>query len=175
MYHYHIIALAMLNRQAQDYLIALTGRGGGATVDFVQVKNLTQNASLTLNGTDVLHLMGVVGINRVIAQSNSDLRIYPNPMYEQSFIEFEAAFSGITTIEIFEITGKLIAQTQNTLHCGKHTFAVSGLSSGIYTLNIKSAASKDDASEASAGCTGSLTANKGINMMEQPEHPIQPG
>jgi hypothetical protein len=47
---------AMLNTQAQDYLISFIGTGGSTTVDSVQVKNLTQNTGLTLNGTDVLHL-----------------------------------------------------------------------------------------------------------------------
>ena len=131
--------LAMLNMQAQDYLISFAGTGGSTTVDSVQVKNLTQNTSLTVNGTDVLHLMGVVGIDQPIAQSNADLRIYPNPANEYSFIEFEATYSGIATIEVFDITGKQFTQTQNMLSCGMHTFTLSGLRSGIYTLRIKSA------------------------------------
>jgi hypothetical protein len=92
------LVLAMLTIQAQDYLISFAGTGGSTTVDSVQVKNLTQNTSLTLDGTDVLHLMGVVGIDQVIAQGNSDLRIYPNPMNEQSFIKFETTSSGTVTI-----------------------------------------------------------------------------
>ena len=58
--------LAMLQTQAQDYLISFAGTGGSTIVDSVQVKNLTQNTSLTLNGTDVLHLMGIVGIDQAI-------------------------------------------------------------------------------------------------------------
>ena len=132
--------LAMLQTQAQDYLISFTGTGGSTIVDSVQVKNLTQNTSLTLNGTDVLHLMGVVGIDQAIEQTSDGLRIYPNPMSEQSFVVFETASSGVATIELCDITGKQVALTQNILPCGRHTFGVSGLSSGIYTLFIKSAA-----------------------------------
>ncbi len=131
--------LAMLQTQAQDYLISFAGSGVSTTVDSVQVRNLTQNTSLTLNGTDVLHLMGIVGIDLASEKSNGDLRIYPNPMDEQSFIEFETASSGIATIELCDIAGKQVDQTQNMLPCGRHTFAVSDLRSGIYTLCIKSA------------------------------------
>ncbi|MEI7982680.1 MAG: FISUMP domain-containing protein [Bacteroidota bacterium] len=130
--------LVPFQTQAQDYLISFTGTGGSTTIDSVQVINLTQNTSLTLNGIDVLHLMGVVGIDPAIAQSNADLRIYPNPMNESSFVEFEPASSGNAILELCDVAGKLVAQTQNMLPCGKHTFKVSGLSSGIYTLSIKS-------------------------------------
>ena len=129
--------LVTFQTQAQDYLISFTGTGGSTTIDSVQVINLTQNTSLTLNGIDVLHLMGVVGIDPAIAQSNADLRIYPNPMNESSFVEFEPASSGNAILELCDVAGKLVAQTQNMLPCGKHTFKVSGLSSGIYTLSIK--------------------------------------
>jgi uncharacterized protein (TIGR02145 family) len=132
------LVLAMLKNQAQDYLITFTGTGVSVNVDSVQVKNLTQNTSLSLIGTDVLHLMGIVGIDQVVKPGNADLQIYPNPMNEQGFIEFETASSGIATIELFDIAGNQVAETQNMLPCGRHTFAAGGLSCGIYTLCIKS-------------------------------------
>ncbi len=129
-----------LKIQAQDYLISFTGTGGSTSVDSVQVRNLTQNTSLTLNGTDVLHLMVVVGIDQTAAQSAAGLFIYPNPMNESSFVEFDAVSSGNATIEVCDITGKQVAQTHNMLPGGRHTFTVSGLTNGIYTLSIVSAA-----------------------------------
>ena len=132
--------LITLQTQAQDYQISFAGSGGSTDVDSVQVRNLTQNTGLTLNGTDVLHLMGIVGIDQAGAQSDSCLHIYPNPMNETSFIEFEAGCSANTTIAILDIAGKPVAETQNMLPCGNHTFAISGLISGIYTLSIRSEA-----------------------------------
>jgi len=131
--------LVTFQTQAQDYLISFAGTGGSTTVDSVQVRNLTQNTSLTLNGADVIHLMGVVGIDQAIEQTSSDLRIYPNPMNEQSFVEFETASSGDATIEVCGITGKQVVQTHRMLSCGRHIFTVSGLSGGIYNLSIHSA------------------------------------
>ena len=130
---------AMLKTQAQDYLISFAGSGGSTTVYSVQVRNLTQNTSLSLDGTDILHLMGVVGIDQANEPGSADLRIYHNPAIENSFIEFEAACSGMATIDVFDITGKQVTQTQQMLPCGRHLFAVSGLRSGIYPLCIKSA------------------------------------
>ncbi len=132
------LVLVFLKLQAQDYLISFAGTGGSTTVDSVQVKNLTQNTSLTLNGTDVLHLMGEVGIDQAFAQYNPGLRIYPNPMNERSFVEFEATSSGIAVIELRDITGKLTGRIQCTLSSGSHTFALSGIGSGAYTLSIRS-------------------------------------
>jgi uncharacterized protein (TIGR02145 family) len=134
------LVLSMLQTGAQDYLISFAGTGGSTTVDSVQVKNLTQNTGLTINGTDVLHLMGVVGIDQVAAPNNTDLHIYPNPMNETGFVEFETASQGNATLELYDIAGKRVAQTQNMLPAGRHTFVIGGLSSGIYTFCIKSAA-----------------------------------
>jgi len=130
--------LAMLQTQAQDYLISFAGIGGSTTVDSVQVKNLTQNTGLTLNGTDVLHLMGIVGIDQAIGTANADLRIYPNPMIDYGYIEFETAAAGNVRIDLCDITGKQVAQTQNMLPGGRHTFAVNGLNTGIYVISIRS-------------------------------------
>jgi len=128
----------VLNLQAQDYLISFAGTGGSTTVDSVQVKNLTQNTRLTLNGTDVLHLMVEVGIDQAFAQYNPGLHIYPNPMKDNGFIEFEATSPGIAVIELRDITGKLECRIQHMLSSGSHTFALSGIGSGAYTLSIRS-------------------------------------
>jgi uncharacterized protein (TIGR02145 family) len=133
------LALAVLKIQAQDYLISFAGTGGGTTVDSVQVNNLAQNTSLTLNGTDILHLMGVVGIDHANDPGNADLKIYPNPSIEHIFIEFEAACSGIAAIEVFDLIGKHVVQAQYLLPYGRHKFVLSGLRSGIYPLRVKSA------------------------------------
>ncbi len=115
---FFFLALAILQIKAQDYFIGFAGTGASTTVDSVQVKNLTQNTKVSLNGTDILHLMGVAGIDPGVEQRAADLRISPNPMNEQSFVEFETASSGIATIELCDVAGKKAAQTQNILPFG---------------------------------------------------------
>jgi uncharacterized protein (TIGR02145 family) len=68
------------------------------------------------------------------------LLIYPNPMSEKCFIEFEAASSGNVIIELFDVAGKPVIHTLIMLQGGRHTFSVSGLNGGMYTLSIRSAA-----------------------------------
>jgi len=133
------LAMTMLQIKAQDYMIAFAGTGASTTIDSVQVRNLTQNTSLTLNGADILHLMGVVGIDQAIAQTSADLRIYPNPLNEAGFIEFESSSPGFATIEVSDMTGKQVILTQTEIPCGRHAFSISGLMRGIYTVAVKSA------------------------------------
>jgi uncharacterized protein (TIGR02145 family) len=136
-----LFILAIIKLQAQDYKISFAGTGASASVVTVKVENLTQGKSLTLNGTDVLRLMGTpTGISPVIDNSENTLRIYPNPTSGNSAIEFAVNAPGITTIELFDITGKKIGSMQNSLDVGAHSFKVSGLSSGIYNVKISSPA-----------------------------------
>jgi uncharacterized protein (TIGR02145 family) len=162
----------MLKMQAQEYLIDFAGTGESTTVDSVQVKNLTQFTELTLNGTDVLHLMGVVGIGKTVAQNSPALRIYPNPMNESSFIEFDAVASGIAIIEIFDVAGNKVVQAHNMLPCGRHTFVASGLSSGIHTLSIKSA---ESVYSGKIVCASAVTGNGKINYVTTRPKTAVPG
>jgi len=163
-----LFLLAMLKAQSQDYLINFVGTGASTTVDSVQVRNLTQNTSLTLNGTDVLHLMLVVGINPASESVDRNLRIYPNPINENSFIEFEATSSGYATIDLFNVAGKQVAHTQKMLQGGRHTFAISGLSSGMYTLNIRSSTSVNSGKIA---CTRTGSGNPKISYISSVDKP----
>ncbi len=123
--------------QAQDYEIGFTSNGTG-TISSVSVENLTQGTAVTLNGDDVLHLLLVTtGVEQVINQ-NSGLRVYPNPMTETSSIEFNATVSGLASISVFDITGKQVISEQRNLGVGSHVFKLNNLSTGIYTLSVKS-------------------------------------
>jgi hypothetical protein len=136
-----LVFLAIAKLQAQDYQISFAGSGASTAVSAVEVENLTQGKSVTLNDTDVLRLMEFpTGINPVVDNAENTLRIYPNPNAGNSTIEFAATVPGITSIELFDITGKRIGTTQNLLEVGTHSFKVSGLSSGIYNVKTSSAA-----------------------------------
>ena len=71
--------LAVPALQAQNYLISFTGSGDTTAVSTVKVDNLTSGASVTLNGTDILHLIHSAGISTP-EPSSSTMEIYPNPM-----------------------------------------------------------------------------------------------
>jgi len=134
------LLFAIVSLQAQDYLISFDGTGASTTIGTVTVENLNQGTSLSLSGSEVLHLsVTYTGINPML-ESNDALRIYPNPTNGNSTIDFVASASGITNIELFDITGKRLGVVQNTLTIGAHSYQVSGLRSGIYTVRIYSQA-----------------------------------
>jgi uncharacterized protein (TIGR02145 family) len=133
-----LLLISAINLHAQDYQISFTGTGASATVDSVKVENLTQGKSITLGGSEALHLVKTItGINLLLDYENT-FRIYPNPMTDNSTIDFVATASGTATIELFETNGKRVGKIQSILTIGAHSFNVSGLCRGIYTVRISS-------------------------------------
>lgn len=127
-----------ISLQAQDYQISFTGSGGSSTIETIQVQNLTQGTSLILSGSDVLHLRATVtGSEYLTASGDNILQIYPNPMIGSSNIEFEIPRAGNVMIELYNITGGKVTSRQISLKGGIQKFNVSGLNSGIYTVNVK--------------------------------------
>ena len=131
-----VLIFLIVKAYPQTYHITFDGMGETLLVDSVKVENLNQNTSLTLKGIDELDLLVNLGISNLSNSSESKLQISPNPMTGNCNVEFEAAASGQTAIEIYDITGKRISQLKELLTKGMHNFSIKGLSSGIYTLNI---------------------------------------
>jgi hypothetical protein len=48
---------------AQDYEVTFAAHGIGSVVDSVQIENISQNKSISIAGSDVLHLLGFVDNN----------------------------------------------------------------------------------------------------------------
>lgn len=140
---------------AQDYRISFAGSGESSNVGTVTVENLTQAKSLTLNGAEVLRLVAsTTGINP-ISEIASELCIYPNPTNGNSTINFATTSSGKVNIELFDITGKRVGSTQNIITNGIHSFQVSNLKSGIYTIRVSSQSYKYTSKLTSKGTSNS--------------------
>ncbi|MDD5530360.1 MAG: FISUMP domain-containing protein [bacterium] len=137
---FFLLVFATTKTYAQDYQISFAGTGSSTTVDSVKVENLTQCTDTTLIGSDILYLTptGIAESDLNIVKGNS-LHIYPNPMTGNCSVDFEVRLRrSKTTLNLYDITGKRILQTQDLLSKGQHTYSLSGLSSGIYLLKIKS-------------------------------------
>ncbi len=124
--------------QAQDYQISFTGSGQSTSVDSIQVKNLTQGTTVSLNGDDVLYLVGAVGINTLTDNQNT-VKIYPNPMVESTFVEFTNLQTELICLEIFNGMGVLIAKQRTLVQQGRQRIEISRLNAGIYTVNVSTA------------------------------------
>jgi len=121
--------------QAQDYQISFTGSGASTTVDSVKVENLTQGTSLTLVGSDILHLVGGIGISSIL-NGKDKLQISPNPFNESSRIQFYYERQIIAELEIIDMNEKQIIKHTQTIQHGNNVFEISGLVSGIYLVNL---------------------------------------
>jgi uncharacterized protein (TIGR02145 family) len=131
--------ISISDLQAQDYLISFTGSGNSTTVATIKVENLTKGTSLTMNGSDVLHLMGVVtGIETVKDNEAGKIGFYPNPMKDYSRMQFFLPEPGKTLITLYDLSGRKIVQIQDLLPNGQHTYGIQGVEEGIYFVKISS-------------------------------------
>jgi uncharacterized protein (TIGR02145 family) len=127
--------LALMKTQAQDYFISFTGSGASTSVSSIKADNLTRGVTVTLNGTDVLHLKATLGLETKDID-NGALRISPNPMIEMSMLTFIAPESGNAVICIVDLSGKTVSQISRLLSRGTHSFRVSGINHGIYFVKV---------------------------------------
>ncbi|MDD5529512.1 MAG: FISUMP domain-containing protein [bacterium] len=136
---FFLLVFATTQTYAQNYQISFAGTGSSTSVDSVKVENLTQCTDTILSGSDTLHLTNIgIAESELNPLKDNHINIYPNPMTGNCSIDFEAIVPGKTTLKLYDITGKRILQTQELLSKGHHTYSLSGLSSGVYLLKIKS-------------------------------------
>jgi len=137
-----LVIIAMFcvsSANAQDYLITFTGSGESTTVDSVRVENLTQVTNLSVDGSNVLHLVSTVtGIESLIHPIRNPLWIYPNPMTDYTNLQFNLHDQGKTVISIQDISGRLIFQAQDYLSADNHTYQIVGLEKGLYIVTVRS-------------------------------------
>jgi uncharacterized protein (TIGR02145 family) len=133
-----LLIISMANLKSQDYTLNFDGAGASNKIDTIIVKNLTKGTSVILYGNTALHLKADLniptGINPPDQETEHELSFSPNPMKKFSLMTFEMAQPGPTVIELFDVSGRKIAQTQESLPSGRHTFRIEGLKSGIYIL-----------------------------------------
>ena len=136
-----IVVLAIfcvLKTNAQDYYITFAGAGESTDVSTVKVENMTKGTSLTLNGSDKLHLTSLItGINIPEDTEISELKIYPNPMIEKATMEINPPVAGDAVITVCEMTGIPVAQIQGYFDNGRQDFHLSGLNNGVYLIIVK--------------------------------------
>ena len=131
-----LVLFATANIYSQNYNINFSAIGAATTVDSVKVDNLTQNISLKMSGTDILHL-GDVGINEFEVNKNN-LKIYPNPMYGTAELMFYADKEGDVLVNVFDIRGLEILKYAHNAEKGVHKFQLNGLKQGMYFVNVRS-------------------------------------
>jgi uncharacterized protein (TIGR02145 family) len=134
-----VVVLYALRINAQDYHISFVGSGGSTVVTSVKVENLNQGTNLTINGSDVLHLMALVTeAETIVDDETGKIYIYPNPMKDYSRIQFVLPEPNQTIITLYDLSGREIVQTGDLLSKGKQTYRIQGIEEGIYFIRISS-------------------------------------
>jgi uncharacterized protein (TIGR02145 family) len=132
-----IAIFSVLQANAQNYLITFAGSGASIAVASVKVENLATGTTLTLNGSDVLRLTTTTSINDIKDYQSSEMKIYPNPMTDNSTVEIFPPVAGNAAISILDMTGKQVIQIQSYLENQKQAFRISGLKKGFYLVSVK--------------------------------------
>jgi uncharacterized protein (TIGR02145 family) len=131
-----LFSLAFLNLYSQDYHIVFAGTGESvAVVDEVMVENLARGTSITLKGSEILHLKKSL-TNLPAVSLDGDLLLYPNPTVETCTAEFSARIGGKTHIAVYDMSGKLVANTTFLIREGTNRFTIDGLKKGLYAVRI---------------------------------------
>jgi len=132
-----VCLFAFVTAYSQDYSISFTGSGASSVVELVKVENLSQGTNLTMNGSEILHLVGTItGLHDLKQDEFKQFNIYPNPMDNESRIKFNLQIDGKTRIKLVDISGRVIFEKQESLLKGMHEYTISGVKSGLYFLSI---------------------------------------
>lgn len=121
---------------AQDYRVNFASTGATTTIENVVVQNLTQGTTLTINGSDILHLVGSVGIGQAHYTEFTGLFIYPNPTSNAVNVHFYSRKTGQAIVELFDVSGQHVSKHAGNSLAGIQSFCVSGLPSGIFTIRV---------------------------------------
>ena len=129
------ILTGSIKTQAQDYEINFSATGITSSIDSVKVENITQNTSLSLLGTDILHLVLNVSV-KDLTTGDQSIQVYPNPMNEHAEIIFFAKQSGNTDLIIYDISGRKVLESKNYHATGLQRYKMTNLKQGLYFIHI---------------------------------------
>jgi uncharacterized protein (TIGR02145 family) len=121
-----------LQASAQSYSISFAGTG----LSTVKVQNLATGVIVDVPAGDVLLLSVITGISEVNEKS-SGMKIYPNPMTDNSTLEILPPSAGNGIISVSDMTGKVLTQTKCYLENSVQEFNLSGIKSGLHIINVQ--------------------------------------
>jgi len=122
---------------AQNFQITFAASGESAVVDKIIVQNLTSDLSVELNGGDIMLLASTVGIEKAHNELSGRIKIYPNPVSDKSLIQILPPVSGNATVTLYDLSGKILAQSRLYLDKSGEVLSIEGLSSGYYIIDLQ--------------------------------------
>lgn len=123
--------------------LTFTARGDATTVETVEVENLTRGVSVSLKGTDILVLQKPSSSSSVQTVENAIIytepKIYPNPAYDSGTMVFDTPQSGMVTITVTDLGGKLMTRADFIVEKGRHAAYLPAMPHGMYVVSVKGA------------------------------------
>jgi hypothetical protein len=93
-------------------------------------------------GMPMAALKGTVAIeSKVLVNEKISIATFPNPVVNNLFVKLSLQNSGIVTIQMIDLSGKVLLNQQNKLMQGVHQIAVNsvkqkGIKAGVYMLKV---------------------------------------
>lgn len=122
--------------EAQNMVISFSSTNPDEKIDSVLVENLSQGKSVVLNGTTNLELTASAVTSAPVYGLASQLKVYPNPVSDVCFLQFENNTPGNVAVGVYDLTGKQIISQTRFLDQGVHQFQLTCLPSGISVIKI---------------------------------------
>lgn len=139
-----IMLLLLVAASAQSVTLTFTGRGASnmyVPLNRVVVSNLTKGWQETLTWPDTVLVMSATGIGDVETFQETSLKLSqntPNPFNGTTFVNLQVAEPGDVTIEITDITGRIIgANNYSSLQPGAHEICITLSTMGVYFLTAR--------------------------------------
>lgn len=95
---------------------------------YVQASNDCGNSP-----TYTINLLGTVGLNEL---KSSAIIVYPNPTTVNSLVTIQAEFIGKSTLQMMDLTGKLVINTSIEFKNNKAELNIEGLTKGTYLIKL---------------------------------------
>ena len=138
-----VFALLCLGATAQTVTLMFTGkdaRNQYVKLNRVVITNLTQNWQETIYYPDTILMMGGTGVEDF--ENASGMRLsqnVPNPFDGATDFELQTTENGNVTLEIVDINGRAVAETQciASLQAGTHHFRATLATAGTYLLTAR--------------------------------------
>lgn len=125
--------------EAQNMVISFSSTNPDEKIDYVLVQNLSQGKSVILKETTNLELAASTVTTVPIYQHASQFKVYPNPVSDVCYLQFENIKSGSVVVGLYDLNGKQIISQTRFLEQGVHQFQLTGLPSGISAIKIDGA------------------------------------
>ena len=122
-----------LQANAQPYSISFSGTG----LSTVKVQNLTTGAIVDVPAGDVLLLSISTGIPEVNKMKSSGMKVFPNPMTDNSTLEILPPLAGDAIISVCDMTGLVFTQYKCYVENYTQEFNLSGIKNGMHIITVQ--------------------------------------